>query len=157
MDRKLAPRRMLCSEILDLRLQSKTGRARQLKANLEEIWSSGAILWTEIRIREHTPLRFLAGGREFRGQVIAQTLLRGFGYWTEMRFHPSCAWSEEKYRPKHLFNPLVFLANRIFETTLCAPRSPFHRPRALARDAVAAALPSVSSPSGAPRAFGSWY
>jgi hypothetical protein len=124
MDRKHAPGAMLCSEILDLHVQSREGRKRELKVNLEEIWSSGALFLTDVRIPPSTSLWFEGGGCEFRGQVIARTLLRELGYFIEMRFHPGCTWSEQKYRPRHLFNPLVLLANRIFEATLPAPGSP---------------------------------
>jgi hypothetical protein len=128
METKAARRSMLCSEIVNLHLQGG-GRNRVLKANLEEIWPAGAILWTDVRIRQYTALWFPGGGVEFRGQVSAQKLLRGLGYMVEMQFHPGCRWSEQKYRPKHLFNPLVLLANRVFETTLCATRNSFARPR----------------------------
>ncbi len=122
-------RSMLCSEIVNLHLQAEAGGNRVLKANLEEIWPAGAIFWTDVRIRQYTALSFLGGGFEFRGQVSAQKLLRGLGYLVEMQFQPNCRWSEQKYRPKHLFNPLVLLANRVFETTLCATRNSFARPR----------------------------
>jgi hypothetical protein len=141
MDTKAARRSMLCSEIVNVHLQPAEGRNRVLKANLEEIWREGAILWTDARIRQSTSLWFLGGGLELRGQVVAQRLLRGLGYMVEMRFHPGCSWSEQKYRPKHLFNPLVLLANRVFETTLCATRSPFDRPRQAAFARTAAAVP----------------
>jgi hypothetical protein len=141
-DSKAERRSMLCSEIVSLHVQTGAGRNRELKANLEEIWPAGAILWTDIRIGQHTSLWFLGGGFEFRGQVSAQKLLRGLGYLIEMQFHPGCMWSEQRYRPKHLFNPLVLLANRVFETTLCVTRSPFERPRlgGFARTAAAAPL-----------------
>ncbi len=112
---------MLCSEILNLHLQPRVGRERKLKANLEEIWSSGALLRTDAQIHEFTSLWFVGGGRKFRGEVIAGTLSKGLGYFVEMRFHPDCLWSQRKYRPQHLFNPLVLLANKIFEATLCTP------------------------------------
>jgi hypothetical protein len=133
---------MLCSEIVSLQVQAGAGCSRILKANLEEIWPSGAMLWTDVRVRQHTSLSFLGGGFEFRGQVSAQKLLRGLGYLVEMQFYPGCGWSEQRYRPKHLFNPLVLLANRVFETTLCATRSPFdrHRQASFARTAAAAPL-----------------
>lgn len=125
---------MLCSEILNLHLQPRVGRERKLKANLEEIWSSGALLRTDAQIHEFTSLWFVGGGRKFRGEVIAGTLSKGLGYFVEMRFHPDCRWSPRKYRPQHLFNPLVLLANRIFEATLYAPGSFFatHGPDGLA-------------------------
>jgi len=129
MEVKAARRKMLCSEIVSLHVQAGEGRNRILKANLEEIWPAGAIFWTDVRIRQSTSMRFLGGGVEFRGQMSAQKLLRGLGYLVEMQFYPGCRWSEQRYRPKHLFNPLVLLANRLFETTLCSHRLPFDRPR----------------------------
>ncbi len=119
---------MRCSEILNVHLLPRAGRKRELKINLEEIWSSGALLWTDVRIRNFTFLQFMAGGYEFRGQVIARTLHRGLGYFVEMRFQPGYTWTEQKYLPKHRFNPLMQLANRIFETTLCAPKGLTVRP-----------------------------
>ena len=131
---------MLCSEILNLHLQPRHGRERRerkLKANLEEIWSSGALLLTDSRIHRFTSLWFAGGGRTFHGEVIAETLCRGLGYFVEIRFLPDCRWSERNYRPQHLFNPLVLLANRIFEATLQPSKSSFvpGRPVTLARSA----------------------
>jgi hypothetical protein len=142
MDSKVARRSMLCSEIVSLNVQAGAGCNRILKANLEEIWPGGAIFWTDVRIRQYTSLFFLGWGSEFRGQVSGQKLLRGLGYLVEMQFYPGCKWSEQKYRPKHLFNPLVLLANRVFETTLCATRTPFDRSRqaVFARPSAAAPL-----------------
>jgi hypothetical protein len=99
---------MLCSEILNLYLQPQVGRARKVKANLEEIRSSGALLRTDNRIHELTSVWFVGSGR---------------------KFHRDCMWSAQKYCPQHLFNPLVLLANRIFEATLCLPERPFATPR----------------------------
>jgi hypothetical protein len=115
---------MLCSEILNLHLRAGAGDEREVEVNLEEIWSTGALFLTDEPIQPLTSLRFAGGGCEFQGQVIAQTLLRGLGYFIEMRFQPGCVWSEQQYRPKHLFNPLVLLANRIFEATLHPLSSP---------------------------------
>jgi hypothetical protein len=124
MDRKDVKGGVLCSEILELHVQLRAGGERNLKVNLEEIWSSGALFQADVWIPLFTSLRFSGGGFEFRGQVIARTLLRGLGYFIEIQFHPGCTWSEQKYRPKHLFNPLVLLANRIFEATPHPPISP---------------------------------
>jgi len=117
--------RTLCSEILSLRLQSKAGGEREMKVNLEEIWSSGALFLTDKPIRPFTSLWFAAGGCEFRGHVTARTLFRGLGYFVEMQFQPGYTWSDRKFRPKHLFNPFVLLANRIFEGTLQATGGSF--------------------------------
>lgn len=115
---------VMCSEILRLHLQSREGRECKLKVNLEEIWSSGALFQTDVPIRPFTSVWFAVGGCKFRGQVITRELFIGLGYFIEMRFHPSCLWSEHKYQPKHLFDPKVLLSNRIFEGTLRPPISP---------------------------------
>jgi hypothetical protein len=140
---------MFCSEILNLHLQPKAGRERTLKANLEEIWPSGALFQTDARISPETEFSFMGGGYEFRGHVIARKLVRGLGYFVEMRFDPSHNWSEKKYRPQHFFNPLVLLANRIFETTLRSanafddnPVTPYARP-ALMTSIKSSALPAL--------------
>ena len=122
---------MLCSEILHLHLQPRhkrdrrERRERKLKANLEEIWSSGALLLTDSRIQRFTSLWFVGGSRKFHAEVISGTLSQGLGYFIEIRFRPDCTWSEGNYRPQHLFNPLVLLANRIFEATLQSPKTSF--------------------------------
>jgi hypothetical protein len=118
---------VLCSEILDLHLQSRAGRERAVKVNLEEIWPSGALFQIDVKIPLSTTLRFSGGGFEFRGQAVSRTFLKGLGYFLQMRFQPDCTWSQRKFRPKHSFNPrgfsplgfspLVLLANRIFEAT----------------------------------------
>jgi len=120
---KHAPGAVMCSEIVSLHFQSREGPECELKVNLEEIWASGALFQTDAPIRPFTAVWFAVGACEFRGQVIARTLARGLGVFVEMRFRPGCVWSEQKYRPQHLFNPVVLLANRIFETTLHAPIS----------------------------------
>jgi len=138
---------MFCSEILNLRLQPKAGRERTLKVNLEEIWPSGALFQTDARISPQTEFSFMGGGYEFRGHVIARKLVRGLGYFVEMRFDPSYNWSEKKYRPQHFFNPLVLLANRIFETTLRAGNNA--RPNPVASYARPAVMNSIK-PSALP-------
>ena len=67
MGRKHTRGHRLCSEILSLHLQSKDGCDREVKVNLEEIWSSGALFLTDERIRPFTSLWFAVGGSEFRG------------------------------------------------------------------------------------------
>jgi len=109
---------MLCSEILSLQLHSTSGHEHEVKVNLEEIWPTGALFLADEPIQPDTSVWFSGGGAAYRGRLVAQTLSRGLGYFIEMQFQPGCVWSARQYRPKHLFNPLVALANRIFEGTL---------------------------------------
>lgn len=115
--------RVWCSEIVSLRLETRSRRPRTLTVNLEEIWPSGALFQTEGPIAPQTQLRFTCGSCQFRGKVISQTLAKGLGYFVEIRFHPGCRWSARQYRPRHLLNPLVLLANRLFEAALRKPGS----------------------------------
>jgi len=150
LDKKDVRRSVLCSEILNLHFQSKAGRKRELKVNLEEIWSSGALFQTDAQIPLFTTLRFFGGGCEFLGQATARTLLRGLGYFIEMRFHPDYTWSEQKYRPKHLFNPLVLLADRIFGET---PHPPISSPQRFLPATFAGRADSASFEQASGQAF----
>jgi hypothetical protein len=127
MDMKNAKGTMLCSEILSLNLLYKAGRQRELKANLEQIWSEGALLLTDVRVPLSTPTWFAAGGREFRGTIAARRFVKGLGYFVEVQFASNSLWSKQKYRPKHLLNPLMLLANRIFAAMPHPPVSPVER------------------------------
>jgi hypothetical protein len=110
-----------CSDLVNLHFQSESGRKRTLTVNLEEIWPTGALFLTNARISCATRLWIAIGNRRYSGKVSACTLSRPLGYFIEIRFDRRCQWSEHEYRPQHHFNPLVLLANRIFEATLCAP------------------------------------
>src|ERR1700722_10423981 len=109
MDIKKAKTTMLCSEILNLHLKPKAGREREIEANLEEIWSTGALLLMDVRVPLTSAMWFTAGDRKFRGKVTARRFLKGLGYYVEVRFASNSYWSEQKYRPQHLLNPLVLL------------------------------------------------
>jgi hypothetical protein len=126
--------RVWCSEILSLHVEPKSGRPRKLSVNLEEIWPSGALFQTDARIPPQTRLWFACGGCEFRGTAIARIFSKGLGYFVEIRFDRDCQWSARQFRPKHFLNPLVLLANHVFEAALRKPsglpgnfplRSPF--------------------------------
>ncbi len=110
-----------CSEIVRVHLQSGSRRGRELKVNLEEIWPTGALFLTSTRIPSLTRLRFRCWDYEYHGEVIARKFSKSLGYFVEMRFDSGCRWTEQQYRPRHFFNPLVLLANRIFEATLRDP------------------------------------
>jgi hypothetical protein len=127
MDMKIVKGSMLCSDLLKLRLQYKAGRKRDFEANLEEIWHSGAIFLTDVRVPVCASMSFTAGGKEFRAIVIARRFRKGLGYFVEVQFATNSHWSEQIYRPKHLFNPLMTLANKIFAATPHPPVDPTDR------------------------------
>jgi hypothetical protein len=92
-----------------------------MEVNLEEIWETGALFRSETRVCRFSRLSFKGGEHEFRGTVMSQNYARGLGYLIEIKFDASCRWSALKFRPKHFLNPMILLANRIFEATLGAP------------------------------------
>ena len=99
MDCKAAHRSMLCSEIVSLHFRGRTGRDREPKSQSRRGVASGAILWTDVPIRQRTSLWFLGGDFEFRGQVAAQRLLSGIGYLVEMRFSRAAGGLNENIAP----------------------------------------------------------
>ncbi len=124
MDMKQAKSIMLCSEIVDLHWKQRAGRERELKANLEEIWASGARFLMDVRVPLRTTMWFKAGNREFRAKVSSRKFVKGLGYLVEAAFASKSQWSEAAFRPKHLLNPLVLLGNKIFAAMPVPPVSP---------------------------------
>jgi hypothetical protein len=118
MSRKHGELRMLCSEMVTLHWQPKSGASRKLTANLEQIWTWGACLQTDTRISRLSRLWFVCGDYEFRGRVVALGFLKDLGYFLDVRFDRGCRWSELKHRPQHFLNPLVLLAHRVLGATL---------------------------------------
>ena len=70
---KARERRVWCSRMLILQLESRSGRARKLNVNLKEIWRSGALFQTDVRIRPLTRLRLACSGCEFDGRAVSRT------------------------------------------------------------------------------------
>jgi hypothetical protein len=113
--------RTWCSDMLNLCVASESGRPRKLNVILEEIWPTGALFQTGMRIPPLSRLWFSCAGYRFHGRVVARKSYKHLGYFVEMRFDPGCRWSVRHYRPKYFFNPLLLLADRIFAATLRRP------------------------------------
>lgn len=104
-----AERRLLCSELVTVRL-SEPGRApREIGAILEEIAPHSACLQTEEPIAMETRVRFVgaesAEGGALIGIVVQCRHQQDLGYFSEIGFTRGCTWSAERYRPAHLFDP----------------------------------------------------
>ena len=103
-NRRLEPR-MLCADMVDVRWEDpKTGRTRRVVANLDDISRCGACLIVARIIPAKTPLRIIYPGGELRGKV-AYSAWQELGYFIGVEFDPDCRWSEENYRPQHLYDP----------------------------------------------------
>ena len=92
--------RYLCSHMVRLKVGDNPGRW----ANLEEIWSDGAVLECEEDIRSGEPARISCEGAFFAGHVTAVER-HEFGWKVEIRFLPATPWSIEQWRPEHALDP----------------------------------------------------
>ena len=104
----------MCSEMLALHVQLKRGGLHTRIVNLEEIWASGAVFLSDTRVPRAERLWLACRGRSFQGKVVGQEFQKELGYMVRMEFDPGHRWSCEKYRPKHMLNPMVLLARRVF-------------------------------------------
>ena len=103
--RPLVTARMLCADMVDILWQDpKTGRTRRAVANLDDISRCGACLMVDCIIPAKTPLQVIHPGGELTGKVI-YWVWQELGYVIGIEFDPDCRWSQENYRPQHLFDP----------------------------------------------------
>ena len=96
--------RYMCSELVTVSWVSKFGRPREVVANLEEIWSSGARLQFPGPVQPETRLRITTAKPELRGTVRACSA-DFIGYFVDVEFDEGCQWAPEQYGPKHLLDP----------------------------------------------------
>lgn len=103
-NRRIAPR-MLCADTVDVLWKDQdTGRIRRMMANLDDISQFGACLLLDCPIAVKTPLRIEHSNGELTGKVV-YCVMREVGYVTGVEFDPSSKWSQESYRPEHLYDP----------------------------------------------------
>ncbi len=93
--------RYLCSELVPLRTEDG-----ESIANLEEIWSGGAVLECENPLQSGSRVEMLGGDVRFHG-LIASVELHEFGYRVEVQFSPLTPWSPDRFSPQHLLDPAV--------------------------------------------------
>lgn len=110
----LAEPRLLCSDLLDVRLDEPGAAPREIPGVLEEIAAHSASLQFEEPIATGTRVRFLSTesseGGNLTGVVMECTHQPRLGYFAEVQFSVGCTWSPKNYRPLHLFDPADLLA-----------------------------------------------
>ena len=100
--------RCLCSELVTVHWVNEFGHKREVVANLEEIWSSGARLQLPGPVRRDTELRIACRKVKFLGRV--STCSADFiGFFVDVQFEDGCEWSRELYEPDHFFDPRSLL------------------------------------------------
>jgi hypothetical protein len=90
--------RVLCSELLPIRWQRGEETVDTI-GNLEEIWPTGAVISFEEELALDEAV-LVTPAKEFRGSVVA-TWHDETGYFVELRFSSSDAWSMDMFTPEH--------------------------------------------------------
>ncbi len=93
-------KRYLCSDLMQIR---GTGGWSGW-ANLEEIWTTGAVLDSEIAIPVGEKLLLRKGKSKLWAEVLVSER-QEFGFRTELKFIFDYVWSKEKFEPDHLLDP----------------------------------------------------
>ena len=91
--------RYFCSELVFL--EASETRA---VVNLEEIWTTGAVIESETPVESGLRFRLRAGSHTFWGQAI-MVEPHEFGWRVEVEFSPMTPWKPEEYSPQHLLDP----------------------------------------------------
>ena len=95
----MSSQRFLCSHLVSL----TDGSAADRIVNLEEIWTSGAILEAETAVTRGAQVELRCGPAVFRGRIV-EVEPHEFGYRFEVEFSPKTPWRAEEFRPDHLLD-----------------------------------------------------
>jgi hypothetical protein len=106
--------RLLCAELVELVWKDAAGQTCRRLANLEDISSSGINLQSDVAIRKGGPVTVRYRDRDLAG-VVRYCEHRELGYFLGIHLETSCDWSEDRFRPEHLFDPAE-LVNRVSAT-----------------------------------------
>ncbi|MCS7315627.1 MAG: PilZ domain-containing protein [Bryobacterales bacterium] len=108
MQERRAEPRMLCADLIQVRWTDESGRQHEAVANLEDISLSGACLQLDTPIPEDTLLRLSHPKLDLVGRV-RYCIYRDTGFFLGVKFEPGYAWSERRFRPKHMLDPRTLL------------------------------------------------
>ncbi len=101
--------RFLCSELVTVRWVSEFGSSREVTANLEEIWESGAQLQLPNPIRTNIPVHVSVEKTELFSGVVQSCAADFVGYFVDIEFEGGYRWSPAQFEPEHLFDPRSLL------------------------------------------------
>jgi len=118
MQERRAEPRMLCADLIRVQWTDESGRQREAVANLEDISHSGACLQLDAPVAEDTLLRLEHPKMDLFGRV-RYCVFRDTGYFVGIKFEPGYAWSQRRFRPKHLLDPRRLFAPK---TSASPPR-----------------------------------
>jgi|HubBroStandDraft_6_1064221.scaffolds.fasta_scaffold89376_3 hypothetical protein len=98
--------RYLCSQLVELRIRTpEPGLPQEANriVNLEEIWTTGAVLESEEPAEEGAKAEIRCGAAFFAGSIV-HVERHEFGWRLEMEFSPMTPWNAEQFQPEHLLD-----------------------------------------------------
>ena len=101
--------RLLCSDLIKVRIEDAGGAPAEVIANLEDISPAGACVQFEQPVPPGTRVCLRLGRHLFRGRVVHSTR-NDIGHFVGVRFDAGKVWSREIYEPKHLVDPARMVA-----------------------------------------------
>lgn len=103
--------RLLCAELVELVWKDAAGQTCRRLANLEDISSAGINLQSDVAIRAGGLVTVRYRDRDLAG-VVRYCHHRELGYFLGIHLETTCNWSDDRFRPEHLFDPAE-LVNRV--------------------------------------------
>lgn len=91
----MTPHRYLCSHLVDL---------GDRFVNLEEIWTTGAVLEAETAVTRGAEVELRCGATVLKGRIV-EVEPHEFGWRFEVEFSAATPWRPEEFRPDHLLDP----------------------------------------------------
>ena len=102
-ERRREPR-LLCADMIEVKVEDKPKHWRRFQANLEEISPSGARFEVDSPIRVGASVRLICPEFQVSGTVRHCTF-RETGSFVGVEFHEGEKWSRARFWPKHLTDP----------------------------------------------------
>jgi len=102
-ERRAEPR-LMCSDLIKVRLEDAGADAAEMTVNLEDISPSGACVLFAEPVAAGARVCLRLGRYKFRGRV-QYTTHNEIGYFAGIRFDAGRKWSRKMYEPEHLLDP----------------------------------------------------
>lgn len=99
-------RRLLCADMVPIEWTGDLGELRNEVALLEDISPLGLCLQTEGALPEGCLVLINLNGTQTRA-MVRYCCWREIGYFTGLTFAPGSSWSSERFRPRHLTDPMI--------------------------------------------------
>lgn len=105
MNERRLDHRLLCADLVDLEWTDKNGDSQRGTALLEDISPLGLCLQMETPLPECSVVLLNLDGITTRA-MVRYCKWREIGYFVGVTFAPGDRWSYERFRPRHLTDPL---------------------------------------------------